>query len=486
MSRSRLVAGLVAVALTASACAGMTSRNGGTGSGGQSTDAGTRYGAAPTADPDVTFQPEVVLVGGGGNAVRSVTSDGLTWRLDAKAAKANELTPGRIMFVTGRGVGRVLDVRHEGDDLLVTVGPVGFTDVVKDGLFASQGPVGISDVTAYEAGDAFWADSDVGESKATDEPPGLRSTPALRLAPPPEPGKRPTMPAPKKSGTSALKVGGFDVSAQCCAGGVGVTFTYDSGGVRLAGTVTLLMSKPSAKFALNIKGGTVTQAELQIEGGAGIKVDIAGATNTGAGANVNKLIVPAVDFSVPIGQMLGVPLSATVTQLFGVQTAFSAKDGNIKASGEWGIEGGLGFGYANNSFGVRAPKDLKVKNSITDSISGISVGVNGIILTYQAKFLVGFGQFGFTVGVYFGLTITAGLTIGSAAGAPLALCRSAQVGVWASYGIGYRIPAPVADLINFFLEKFNTKPIERQAGIGENVNTFNKYVVTPDKPICRA
>jgi hypothetical protein len=161
-------------------------------------------------------------------------------------------------------------------------------------------------------------------------------------------------------------------------------------------------------------------------------------------------------------------------------TAFSAKNGNIEAEGEWSLGGAFGFGYANGSFGLQKPQ-LAATSTIVDSIQGISMGVNGIVVVYQARFHVGIGAFGFNTG----LTASAGLTIGSAAGSPIKLCRSAHVGVWLNYGVGYSMPAAVQQVINFFLRLFDAKPIERQGGIGSTENVVNSYTLVPDSPICR-
>lgn len=422
-----------------------------------------RYGAAPTPHPDVTYQPDVVIVGGGADSIRSVTADTFTWRIDPAAANADQLAPGKVMFLTGRGVGRVIDVRPEGDDLAVAIGPVDITDVIRDGTFTSAEPVGLSAAVAYPDAAASWAETDDdGDSGDDDDRGGT--------------GGGLVVPAANRSPR-------FTPTPICCANGVGARFTYDSPGVRLAGLVLLKMTAPTAAFHLEIRGARVTRAEFEINGAAALRVEIEAATSTGR--NIDPRIPIPVDFSVPIGQVLGVPFAATVTQVIGVHTAFGAKDGNISAAGEWSLNQSMSFGYANGSFGVRAPTSISVDQSLIDSITGISVGVNGIWLDYHAKFHVGLGALGFIAGLYFELTLTLGMTIGSALGAPIVVCRSAQLGLWASYGVGYTIPAGLVKVINTFLQLFNAKPIPKEGGVGDSKLLYDKPVVYPDKPICR-
>ena len=93
------------------------------------------YGLAPMADPaGITYQPDVVIVGGGADVVRSVSGDSLTWTLNDSAAHIEDLEPGKVMFLTSRAVGRVLVLdRHDylsagaancGEDLHEIQGPV--------------------------------------------------------------------------------------------------------------------------------------------------------------------------------------------------------------------------------------------------------------------------------------------------------------------------------------------------------------------------
>jgi hypothetical protein len=93
-------------------------------------EAEQKYGIAPIPDPSVTYQPAVILVGGGAEAIRELSPNGFMWTIDGSAPHANELVPGKIFFMTGRAVGRVLDVRKDGGNLVVTVGPVDITEVI--------------------------------------------------------------------------------------------------------------------------------------------------------------------------------------------------------------------------------------------------------------------------------------------------------------------------------------------------------------------
>ncbi|WP_326550426.1 hypothetical protein [Micromonospora sp. NBC_01813] len=466
----QLVGSAIVVLLTVTACDGTGPAVGPRPGAGPpvSAEAEPRYGAAPTPHPDVTYQPDVVIVGGGAYSVRSVAADTFTWRIDPAAANADQLAPGKVMFLTGRAVGRVVDVRRDGDDLAVAIGPVDITEVIRDGTFSSAEPVPLAAAVAYPEAAASWSETTDDDSGTTDGGGGAADGASGGLLVP----------------AAAKAAAGLSAKPICCASGVGADFTYASDSVRLVGKVLLKMNTPKASFHLEIQGARVTRAELQIQGAAALRVEINGATSNGQ--NIHRRIPIPVDFSVPIGSVLGVPFSATVTQVIGVKTAFSAKNGNIKATGEWSLNRSIGFGYANGAFGVHAPSSIGVDQSLINSITGISVGVNGLILDYHAKFQVGLGALGFTAGLYFELTVTLGMTIGSAAGAPIEVCRSAQLGLWASYGVGYTIPAALATVINTFLQLFNAKPIPKQGGVGNTKNLYDKYAVHPDVPICRA
>lgn len=472
---------IAVLAIAAAVLAGCNGSNGGLSStsslpGNQPPPTSTdlHYGAAPQPNGGAVYQPDVVIVGGGGGSVRGVTDGGLTWRLDSQAKGMSELAVGRIMFVTGRGVGRVVDKHREGADTVVTIVPVPFTDVIKKGRFAGTAPVSLSNPLAYDAGQPFWAGP-----TTPSEPAPSGGTPSWRqsalLAP--------TVPVPHSGGSASAEVSGLKLAATCCAGGAGASFSYDDGPLTVTGKAVLQLAKPTASFDLVIDGGSVKSARLQLKGGIGIRVEFDAQTHLRR--NIDKVVQIPVDFAVPFANILGVPLSASINQLVAVQTRFTAKDGNLHAVGEWSIGGGLGFSYANGGFHVNAPKALPVKTSILDSLQGISVGVSGMSLSYQTRLTVGIGAFGFIAGLFFLFTVHVSLNRGSALGSPITVCNSAQLDLFASYGIGYSIPRAVAKLVNFFLRKFGSRPIEAHGGLESSTVSFTKIAFDPDTKICR-
>ena len=113
-----------------------------------------KYGVAPVPDSTVTYQPDVIIVGGGAESIRSQSSNGFIWTIDGSAPRARELVPGKIFFMTGRAVGRVLDVREAGRDLVVTIGPVDITEIVREAhIRITNMPIDFGDALAYTSSD---------------------------------------------------------------------------------------------------------------------------------------------------------------------------------------------------------------------------------------------------------------------------------------------------------------------------------------------
>ena len=123
-------------------------------------DAEFKFGVSPTRNQNVTYQPDVVLMEHGAEAVKSMSSNGLAWTLDANAPGAADVKEGKIIFATNRVVGRVLGVVRKGSEMQVVLGPVALTEVIKDAHSAYDQPVDLGQMIAYSAPDYPGADGD--------------------------------------------------------------------------------------------------------------------------------------------------------------------------------------------------------------------------------------------------------------------------------------------------------------------------------------
>ena len=111
----------------------------------------TRYGVSPKLDKRVTYQPDVIVMEHGAEAIRGPSTDGFTWAIDANAQGASDIQPDKIVFATGRVVGRVLKVVRKGNDLDVTLGPVELTDVIKEAHIDYSGAIDPAKMIVYVA-----------------------------------------------------------------------------------------------------------------------------------------------------------------------------------------------------------------------------------------------------------------------------------------------------------------------------------------------
>jgi hypothetical protein len=461
------------------------------------------YGCGPATDGSVTYQPGVVLVRGGSAAVRSVSADGLTWTLRGDAPGAADLQPGRVMYVTGIGVGRVLAVSRAGSDRAVTVGPVDLTDVFHDAHFSTRQPVSFNNPVAYSVPGAVGANAAIAEDMepASDVSRASRAValPPIRLVATPIqapslPGGAPSsvpsglpkaIPAPPSLPPASrlltqVAAGAYRLAPKCCAGGLGVDFAYDRGGLRLVGSAAVHAATPRVEADLRIGGGRIVLAQLSISGGGGISLWFQAAAYELL-RNINEVVEVPVDLTLPIP---GTPLTASVTHWFVFKTAFSAKRETLNASGDYSFGGTLGFGWSNGAFRVVSqPQNFSKRQSFAQSITGLTFSVNSMVISHQVRFSVGIGLLGFRVGLQFWLTSTLGITQAPAiADVP---CKAATIDESIRYGLGWSVPGVVADAVNFFLRALHVRQIRREGSVwAPSKNVYHDAGFVPDIPGC--
>ncbi len=132
-----------------------------------------QFGIAPRLDPKVEYQPDIILMEQGDKAIRSIASNGIVWTFDANAPHVNEFAMGKIVFATGRAVGRIAMLKREGDSVQVILLPVQLHDLIAKGSFAMDSDIDIEKMTPFVYPD-FPEPRDEGEKQTAGLPmPGV-------------------------------------------------------------------------------------------------------------------------------------------------------------------------------------------------------------------------------------------------------------------------------------------------------------------------
>src|SRR4051812_36883705 len=308
------------------------------------TAAEVKYGIAPTPDPSVTYQPDVIIVGGGADAIRGLSTNGLTWTIDANAPRASELAAGRVLFLTNRAVGRVLDVRKEGAELAVTLGPVLITDVIRDcNIKPGPIPIDFSEAIAYESPDlpgrvipakdsasARPAEDDAGVVLVSFQPPAAT--------------------APARDVSNLVN---FKVVPTAGLEGIGLRGTSDGGGLKMSLEAFVHLNQPQLIPELIIVNGTLRGGTVELTGAAGLTLMFEAGTDVGMKANVKGRLQAVPDFSVPIAGPA--PLALTVRQQLLIGTALGVRNATLSARGDYTFKGSFKVGYDGNKWGLFGP-----------------------------------------------------------------------------------------------------------------------------------
>jgi hypothetical protein len=204
---------------------------------------------------------------------------------------------------------------------------------------------------------------------------------------------------------------------------------------------------------------------VNLAGSAGMRVSFDAGTNIGLKGNIDANFFVPTDLSIPISGR-GIPLAVTFRQTMKLTTAFTAKEAVISAVGEYEFHGALSMGYNNGSWGVGAPAGFTVKQSLLNSLTGASLGVNGLVYAFGGKAIVGVGTLGFIAGPYLSFNTVVGVTRGSDMTIAMTVpCRSAIFQQWMAVGVGYQIPQKVTAAINFFLKPLGIGEIKGEGGL---------------------
>ena len=431
-----------------------------------------QYGIAPKRDPHVIYARDVILMEEGDKAIRMCGSDGLTWVFDAAAPHVSEFQEGRIVFATGRAVGRIGQLQRNGDTVTVRLAPVQITEVVQQGHFIVSGELHPENFIVYSAPDLTPV-VDLGalanhpatawQSSGSFTPLVrtafvLAATGATSPAPAPAPaaaiGNAPVLNLPE-AGFKIRPLAGSDSS-------VGVELDYAGAGVHLGAAGRLRIGGARVDFELKIVNSVITKFGLHLSGLAAMELDFKSYTEQERFVNVAKLVEPYVDMTIPM-PVGGLPLSLTVGTSFVFRTGFSAKSSWLAAKAKYSLNGDLFIGKDGNSPPVTAKVIPTAVVDLGKTATGMSVGINFLTIDFLIKPMVGIGAFGFTTGVYAGLRF--GGDVLKQSSVALRNCRRGDMRISMISGVGYRLSGPLVDFVNTVLSAFTRYRLDRDGDL---------------------
>ncbi|GAA2708087.1 hypothetical protein GCM10010429_20870 [Micromonospora olivasterospora] len=248
-------------------------------------------------------------------------------------------------------------------------------------------------------------------------------------------------------------------------------------GLKVDFDIQLLVRNLRVSGDIRVTNGVVPHPSFRVDGIEGLAVTVAAGAQ--GGLSDNKKAKIEVKEPIIIG---GFPATLKPTFKFLVETAFTAKNGNLKATGRWGLAGPIGYAGAS----VLAPT-FSVQKSIVDSLRGVSIGVEAIVVVAEFRFgfMIGLPVAG--AGPFVGVVASLGLTNGSAAGrvglplaGPAVKCRGSTLVLAVRAGEGISMSEPLAKAIKEVLKV----EIPQEADFLKK-DIVNRTVVEPDVPLCR-
>jgi len=450
-----------------------------------------KYGMAPKRDARVTYQEGIILMERGDEAIREAKSDGMTFSFDAKAEHVGEFEEGKIIFATGRIVGRVGQLTRDGDTVTVKLAPVKITEIIKKGTFMMNSTFSAKDLIIYTAPD-FPSNFDLKDNQQQSDnldpqsreplylrtgfiqtvaqlPSGLGKDLSTRIPQPP-----PTLPAPELTLSSGLKV----VPAIGSDGGIGLNFSYIKNGIVFNAYGQMVIPSPTIHFLLVIGSSGIETFGIEISGAISLRMSIVATSDVARFINVNSTTVAPFDLSLPC-PIAGVPLALSFQTAFNLHTTFAAKTSTLTSSGSWGMNGTLFAGYKSGKQSHETPP-AKATSSLAENVSGASVGINTVGGGIKVTPMVGIGGFGFMTGVFLGVTFTGDVV--KQASEAMVDCHGASGSATVASGVGYQLPGPFVDFINTVLSLFTKYRMDKSGelikGWGGELFKINEDIPT--------
>ena len=445
MSPRSLVAAAVAAALVLASLTSCTPTPSSPTAPPDSAEQYARWGAPANPDGSIELQSDVVVVGGGRNAVWGASSDGTTWTLDSNAPGMKGLAVGKVLLATGYATGRIAQITAHGDRTDVVLAPIAITDLIKNGevKFDQDVKPGALEVQGFDGGSVSdvapgtnTSSLDTGTTAGTTAGFGSVAAANFNAVPPAadvDPLADKPLPFPAKQ--FSKETDDWTLSGGTAADGLHFAIETEAAGLKISGSAVLLFDALHVNLGTVITNSVAGGTKGQLSGIQGVKVDLAAGTNNQGGETFKKEF--ELPFEIPVQAVIGgVPVFMKFTTSMIVSAALVGTNATITGAGQWTLGNGLDVKVDGETINADGAQDLKVVHSIMDSISGIAIGGAVFNLGFKLRLLMGVGSPFFGAGGFVTLSVTVGIGIGSALGSPIVVCRSASYDMKFSTGVG--------------------------------------------------
>lgn len=402
--------------------------------------AADRFGTAADPNPDVTYQPDVVVLPSGPDAIVAGSADGLAWTLDPGAQGVDGLDEGQVLFASSRVVGRIVSLDPTDQGVVATLAPVELGEIVKEGTLEFDQELAVNDLAAQVIPEAL------GALQPADGPPGARSRPiagSLPLLPDrslvPMQTEGPGLPAPSVARSVRVQVQPFDVSLATKEGEISVSVGYVGSHDIVLGIKAGVRSKGAKVKATGfaeLVDGEITDSSVYLDGLTDLFVEV----DAGVGSEVDRhrkaaLEIPIELLTVPI-VVAGVPTTFTIKFKVAAELDFKSKNTTLTTRGRFGIGGSMG-----GSTGPAATVEL----GVLDALAGVGLGNSSMKVAVEMKASWGVGAVGFTAGPYAKLRLEVGAV--RAGDMNIVSCRASSTVLKHSFGVGIGLSSTTAKLI---------------------------------------
>ena len=223
---------------------------------------------------------------------------------------------------------------------------------------------------------------------------------------------------------------------------------------------------------LPVTRGEVGTSHFRVSGIKGLVLSLqAGAVN-GLSDNRKARVEIPVTLTWPT-VIAGFPAKITQKFKFLVQTAFTAKNGNITASAAWDVDGSMGIDGQTVTLPTMTAREPK----LIDTLAGVSVGVNAIVVAVSFEFGLMFGLPMASAGPVASFITSLGMTNGSSLG--IVQCKQVSITAVINAGAGLQVFDPIKNA----LAKLGINVPSQANLITQNI--LQEAWVKPDVVACR-